>query len=73
MDKEDDPELKKTANKIDNDTAAFLGEVINEVHNTSERNILVNKLKEEMTRLIFEQMQFDVQIKNRIAQKKRKM
>ena len=35
---EEDPVLKKTFKRIDKEAASFLGEVINDVHSTSERN-----------------------------------
>ena len=49
-----------------------MGEVLRDVKSTSERNVLLKKLQDDMIKLIFEQMQFDVEIKHKIAKQKRK-
>lgn len=70
---EEDPEVRRTLQKIDNETAAFLGEVIGEVHSSSERNQLLKKLQDQIAELIIQQIEFDVDIKHRIAKRKRKL
>ena len=68
-----DPEIKKTTKCIDKEAATFLGEVINDVHSTSERNALLKKLQDEMIKMVFDQMKFDVMIQHKIAVRKRKL
>ena len=72
-DTEMDPEIKKTTKCIDKEAATFLGEVINDVHSTSERNALLKKLQDEMIKMVFDQMKFDVMIQHKIALRKRKL
>lgn len=57
---------------IDIQTATFLGKIIKDVHSTSERNEIVKKLQDDLKALMLEQLQFDIQIKHKIAVKKRK-
>lgn len=64
MDKDLDPEVNRTIRKVDPDTAAFLGKIINDVHSTSERTHIAKKLQDDLTRMVFQQMQFDMRIKH---------
>lgn len=48
--------MKKVIEYIDTEAATFLGEVINQVQSTSERNQLLKKLQEELMKMMFEQM-----------------
>lgn len=72
IDKDLDPEVKQTIHKVDPETAAFLGKIIREAHNASERQQIAKKLQEDLRKMIVQQMQFDMQIKHQIAVKKRK-
>lgn len=50
--KEIDPDVKKTTDTLNQNTAAFLGQVINDVYNTSERNQELKKLQDEMSKMV---------------------
>ena len=64
IDQDLDPEVNQIIRKVDPETAAFLGKIINEVHSASERGQIAKKLQDDLTKMILQQMQFDMQIKH---------